>query len=533
MDDYRNQLNKWDYILSVASGAITATIDVLLVKDISLRDAHKWGAKETEEFVIKAANAKGYKGKELAGAVKWMEDLYPISADKLTNDFGGGAYHHLRDFSHHPTIFGLLFSVVSQFTGKVYGTDPSGRFLPKNIPGWTQPDFMTGVYNGTVTWLFHMISDVAGSSSSIQMGKEGTGLPGPLMAFLKEMSSIPLVRSITETDEKGNNEFSVICSKLFSGTLLGERDENGKIIKGGELKFDFRTELGISHEAVANKLHLPVIINEIVVCSFYSVSRLCDELKRTEIHTVEDLKLLDIKAFLPWDSVALRHMRTIASVTFTTIDISVAGTRAAVKNKGNPNGFALDFLQSINYFGLGHLTIAASGELTGAISKLYGNFAELVEAQKQRLYAANPNAEESVALLKKTGVTAGAIFQAGTPLGFISAAIGVYDEIAVAVKELNIAHKNRVIIEEQCRASLQIIKENQAEMEMTVSQYMFDYLTGFGYALDNMESALSSGDAEQYLQGNAVLQRQLGKKANFDSLDDFETLMASDTPLKM
>ena len=70
-------------------------------------------------------------------------------------------------------------------------------------------------------------------------------------------------------------------------------------------------------------------------------------------------------------------------------------------------------------------------------------------------------------------------------------------------------------------------------MEMTVSQYMFDYLTGFGYALDNMESALSSGDAEQYLQGNAVLQRQLGKKANFDSLDDFETLMASDTPLKM
>ncbi len=533
MDDYRNQLNKWDYIVSVASGAITASIDVFLVKDISLRDAHNWGAKETEAFVIKTANAKGYKGQELAGAVKWMEELYPISADKLTNDFGGGAYHHLRDFSHHPTILGLLFSVVSQFTGKGYGADTSGKFIAKTIPGWTQPDFMTGVYNGTVTWLFHMISDVAGSSSTIQMGKEGTGLPGPLMAFLKEMSSIPLVRSITATNEKGNNEFSVVCSKLFSGTLLGEHDENGKIIKGGELKFDFRTELGIGYEAITNKQHLPVIINEIIVCSFYSVSRLCDELKRTEIRTIEDLKRLDIKAFLPWNSVALRHMRTIASATFTTIDISVAGTRAAVKNKGNPNGFALDFLQSINYFGLGRLTIAASGELTGAIGKLYETFAELAEVQKQKLLAANPNAEESVTLLKRAGVTAGAILQAGTPLGFVSAAIGVYDEIATSVSELNIAHRDRLIIEEKCRTSLQIIKENQAEMELAVSQYMFDHLMSFGYVLDNMESALSSGDAEQYLQGNAALQRQLGRKTDFDSLDDFEMLMASDTPLKL
>jgi len=34
-----------------------------------------------------------------------------------TNDFGGGTVHRLRDFAHHPTIGGLAFSMLTQFTG--------------------------------------------------------------------------------------------------------------------------------------------------------------------------------------------------------------------------------------------------------------------------------------------------------------------------------------------------------------------------------------------------------------------------------
>ena len=116
MEDYKNQMNKWDYIVPIASGALTAALDIFWVKEISLRDAHAWGAKKTEDFVIKVAQSKKSGVKDLAGAVTVLEEMYPIAADKLTNDFGGGAYHHLRDYSHHPTVVGLLFSVVSQFS---------------------------------------------------------------------------------------------------------------------------------------------------------------------------------------------------------------------------------------------------------------------------------------------------------------------------------------------------------------------------------------------------------------------------------
>ena len=41
--------------------------------------------------------------------------------------------------------------------------------------------FPERIVKGTVDWLFHMVSDMAGSSGRIRMGKEGTGHPGPIV----------------------------------------------------------------------------------------------------------------------------------------------------------------------------------------------------------------------------------------------------------------------------------------------------------------------------------------------------------------
>ena len=60
-----------------------------------------------------------------------------------------------------------------------------------------------------------MVSDVAGSSGSIAMGKEGTGLPGPLLSLLKELSSIPGIRALAGSNEAGRYNISLLCTKLF------------------------------------------------------------------------------------------------------------------------------------------------------------------------------------------------------------------------------------------------------------------------------------------------------------------------------
>ena len=147
MEYSKDKLNKWDVLVSISSGVLTSMIDVFMIDDISLREAHKWGTDEVDAFVIKTARSKKYKGNDLTGAVRHLEGLYPIQADKLTNEFGSGGYHHLWDFSHHPTSIGWFFSVISQFTGKGYGTDKSGKYVKFDIPGWGNrifsPQFIT------------------------------------------------------------------------------------------------------------------------------------------------------------------------------------------------------------------------------------------------------------------------------------------------------------------------------------------------------------------------------------------------------
>ena len=128
IDRLTNHADGMDYIVAVVSGILAGAIDSIWVGDFSLDRANEYGDNKVNNFVIKIAQKAGYTGDDLNGAVKYLEKNYAIVADKATNDFGGGLQHHLRDFSHHPTLIGLFFSMLTQFTHKLYGTDVAGHF---------------------------------------------------------------------------------------------------------------------------------------------------------------------------------------------------------------------------------------------------------------------------------------------------------------------------------------------------------------------------------------------------------------------
>lgn len=195
---------KTDYAVAAASGLLTALLDIFLVGDTSLSAASKWGKKATEDFVIKTAKKIGFKGDNLKDAVSFLEKKYPLAGDAAMNSFGGGLQHHLRDFSHHPTIAGLFFSLLTQFTGKAYGTDVNGVFIIADVLGgkFIGKTIPEKLLFGTVYWMFHLISDMAGSSGSIGKNTAGTGIPGPLLSFMKEVSALPFFNNLNK-DDKG------------------------------------------------------------------------------------------------------------------------------------------------------------------------------------------------------------------------------------------------------------------------------------------------------------------------------------------
>ena len=342
-----------DYMIAVGSGLLCGLMDILWVGDFDLIKGRDIASEKAESFVKKTAHMLGCKDDDIKGCVKFLEDKFPIPSDSKTATFGGPLQHHLRDFAHHPTIVGLAFSLLTQFTQRVYGTDEKGLFIcPKikddslNLIG---KDPVEKIIKGTIIWFFHLISDMVGSSSTAGISG-GTGLPGPLLSLAKELSAIPLFNNLKIQD----NSISVFLSKLFNGTLLAKHDENGKIVKDTVLRIDLRGELGFAEEL--GKQALPVLANEAMVRSFYFIRRLGTETRKSNIASVDDLKKLNWETILPAKSPTVSRMLTVATGVFTTVDI----TDAILSGK---------YWISINYIGVGRFAVAIGDELVWALKR--------------------------------------------------------------------------------------------------------------------------------------------------------------------
>ena len=348
IDLLSSQADKFDYLVSIGSGVLCGLLDILWVGDFSLELGRNIASDKIDGFVTKTAKVLGCKDDDLGSAVKFLEKKFPIPSDGNTSDFGGGLQHHLRDFAHHPTLVGLIFSLLTQFTNKAYGTDTNGVFIITDV---TEPskvfigdDVPTKILYGTITWFFHLVSDIAGSNSSAGLSG-GTGIPGPILALAKELSVLPIFNNITV----GENSLSVFLSKLFNGTLLAKHDKTGKIIKDTVLKFDLRGELGMGIEI--GRQAIPVAANECIVRSFYFIRRFSVEIRENNINSISDLKQVNWSKVKPSNNPTIARMLTIATGVFTTIDIG----EAVISQK---------YWVAINYVGVGRFAVAIGEDVS-------------------------------------------------------------------------------------------------------------------------------------------------------------------------
>ena len=353
IDMLSSKADKWDYLLAVSSGIACGMMDILWTGDFSLAEGRNISAQQINNLVKKTAKILGCESDDLKNCVKFLEDKFPIPADGNASDFGGGLQHHLRDFAHHPTIIGLIFSLLTQFTYKSYGTDLNGNFIMVDVPDKSKifigEDIFSKIVNGTIIWFFHLISDMAGSRSTVGLSG-GTGIPGPILSIAKEMSVIPFFKNF----KKDDMSISLFLSKLFNGTLLAKHDENGKIIPDSIVKLDLRGEMGFVVEL--EKQIIPVIANECIVRTFYMIRRLAQQIKQVDIKSIDDFKKVRVNEIFPINSPTLARMLTVATGVFTTLDVS----DAVITRK---------YWVSVNYVGIGRFTLALGNEMVWALKR--------------------------------------------------------------------------------------------------------------------------------------------------------------------
>ena len=321
-----------DHAVAFCSGLLAGIIDIVWVGNFDFQRGKAWSSETVDDFVIKMAKKKGYTGDQLPGAIQVLERSSKVPSDFVWSGSGthiSASSHHLDDFAHHPTPIGLMCSILTQFTKEAHFSNTDGTLISIDVVdgkliGRNIPD---KIFAGTVNWIFHLVSDMDGANTT---AGEGMGIPGPVVSVLKEISAVPGINQTT-------------LPRYMKDVFVKE-------------KFDLRSELAVGHEL--KRQAMPVILNEVIVRSFYFVRRLCRELKRTG-----DVRAIEWKKVLPIRNRTITRMVTIATGTFATADLLDAAIRSVAKAKGRISAAFPMFLLRVNFVGLGRFAVAVVNDV--------------------------------------------------------------------------------------------------------------------------------------------------------------------------
>ena len=373
-----NHADGFDYAISACSGVLCGFIDSFFVGEFNFEELKADSNKHVNWFVEKYAKISGWDGNgRLKSAVAFLEKKYPVDQDDFWKAMGSSTrLHHLEDLAHHPTPCGLFFAIVVSFFRCAVFVDKEGHWHmgiletdKKELARLWIPILVSGIFR----WIVYV-------AESNYLKKEGKELPKPIRKLLKTVAYTPGVLDVLKvaTNWFGHLVSDMAGSKQTAGGGMGipglflsllKEISSLKYIKDTSLpkivsdwyskdKIDMRAELAIVE--YAGRQSIPVILNECIVRTFFFVRHLIDEKKNAG-----DWKNVNWNNVVPWGNRTINRMLTIATGTFTTVDVADAAIRSVVKNGGNvynPKLYA-DFVLRINFVGLGRFAIAVGTDI--------------------------------------------------------------------------------------------------------------------------------------------------------------------------
>ena len=339
------ECDKTDYILSACSGALCGVIDVFLVGKPGESPVGEitdmWFANRTEDFA-RLCGWTGDKG-NLSSAIRYLEKKFKIPYDQ--NGIGDIAKelldltptnHHFKSLGHNPTILGLFFSILNQFTNTSHFVSEGELITFSKFDGGFHlegKDLPSKLFCGFTNWFGHLISDMSGSSSS--KGR-GMGIPSPFWSWTNDIIAIKKKLNLPVGEfDKSINELAL------------------NIYKQG---YDARFQ---TVQAI------PVFVNELLVRFIYSIRRL---VRYFSITKKDDRSFLLLwKSCEPFSNATIKRMLTVAHGTFCVIDAGDAIARGFATGGSSFN--VTDFVLRLNIIGIGRFTISLYGETSRGLKR--------------------------------------------------------------------------------------------------------------------------------------------------------------------
>lgn len=332
----KGDCDKLDYALSASIGALCGIIDIFLVgkpkKSLLGNITDSW----YEDKIKKFAKINGWKNWEtgdVKSAILSLENKFKVPYDQTyVGDATKNVFnlntknHHFKSLAHNPTLLGLFFSILNQFTntssfvsdGQFFELDNQGLFELKGH------SFIEKIYYGFANWIGHLLSDVSGSSNS--KGR-GMGIPSPIMSWTNDL--IVIREKLNLPKGKFLNYINELSCKIYQ--------------EGYDVRFETATMI-------------PVFINETCVRLVYLIRRLVKYFSENKDFSLEKMW----KECKPFGNNDLKRMLTVSHGTFCLLDTTDALINAFVSGAGTFN--VTEFILRFNISGLGMFAISLFGE---------------------------------------------------------------------------------------------------------------------------------------------------------------------------
>lgn len=396
VDRLTSHVDGADYVTSVISGVISGILDITIVGEWNFANAKGKAYKDINNKVIDFAKKQpdytlycnyALEGKgtprrkikdpdRLDTAIDFLEWKFRLPGDGAykIGKFGIDGYtHRIDDLCHHPTLVGLVSCIFVQFTGNTlyvnkFGEDISIPITVNEYGNFVGSNTVTKLFSGVINWFItcaktianrkgHLMSDIATS----------TGLPGSFLSMITELASIPCFR---------NEKFlSQLRSSFKNGIGKGKGQVDlgvfNSLFDNAQSKLDASTEKAILHEL--KRQTMPVVVNEILVRATYFIRRFIIQLKEKD--TIDKLEWAKI---IPFNNRTIARMMTIATGTFTSIDMAEAAIRASSKSLDMYTFFS-NMLLRVNFVGVGRFAIAI------IVDASMGTHREIIRNYRMRL----------------------------------------------------------------------------------------------------------------------------------------------------
>lgn len=370
--------DKTYYAIAAASGILTGALSMLHLKEEQLQAIEDFKDKEWKPLIVSLANFVGYKKSDYKGASKYLvtRAVRTVEKNEKTKEC-------LTVLAEHPSLAGLVFSVLQQFCGKAISVSDNGTISKHKLPDY----YVVGDTNAekivyaVFYWLFALAADEAISKRHVL---DEMGISKELLAKIKEFANIPFIKDIPSNYEESERKFSEWLKNTIAGAeLYSEDDDDNKKVNPLFALLGFA--LNFAEDA------FPVLVNECIVRSLYMLVRICGEVKNRHVTSFDELMMIPAKDILPVDDHVLSRMSLIASASFVGANIAGATLKAVKDKKQNGKKFSDTFLAEINIAGIGRFLFACASD-----SKYWGEDIKIMLQRAKRAQDVHVEGEPSL-----------------------------------------------------------------------------------------------------------------------------------------